>query len=96
MNNTDYKAAGVRAGKADALNLEHRGAARAWREHVGQELLDSPGGRHLFEAAYEQAFEAVITRKSWTQVWITGLKREFAQRIAFARTTVAYSGSRLH
>ncbi|MEY4579428.1 MAG: hypothetical protein RL701_4131 [Pseudomonadota bacterium] len=88
MKNTDYKAAGVRAGKVDALNLEHRGAARAWRDQVGHALLDSPGGRHLFEAAYELAFEAVITRKSWVQVCIASLKRELAQRAVFARLTV--------
>jgi hypothetical protein len=57
MDNTDYKKAGFRAGERDALERENRGAARAWFHHVAERhVLDSPAGRHVFEAAYELSY----------------------------------------
>lgn len=59
MTNQEYKAAGARAGQQDARNRERRGSAQAWF-HYACTLLDrseSPAGRHLFEGAYERAYE---------------------------------------
>jgi hypothetical protein len=56
--NAEYRAAGERAGERDMLQRREQDAARAWFEHVAAhgEYVDSPGGRHLFEAAYERSY----------------------------------------
>jgi len=60
MTNAEYKALGTSAGKRAALAHSEMAAARAWFEHVGDRADASPGGRHLFEAAYELSYTLVV------------------------------------
>jgi hypothetical protein len=56
MDNSAYKASGALAGLLDAGN-RMEDAASAWFRQVAEGgSAYSPAGRHLFEAAYERAY----------------------------------------
>jgi hypothetical protein len=59
MINSEYRAAGERAGESDAMAGNGMDAVTAWFALVVAygARVDSPAGRSLFEAAYETTYE---------------------------------------